>query len=58
MARRWNASPQRLLTEDPGELYIEQVERNAEDDGDGHSGLGFLTMLNDYGACSISTSGR
>jgi len=39
-----------LLTEDPGELYIAQLERNAEDDGGGDSGLGFLTMLNDYGA--------
>ena len=46
---------QRLLTEDPNELYIEQLERNAEADDEGNeggdvSGLGFLTMLNDYGA--------
>jgi hypothetical protein len=41
---------QRLLTEDPRELYIAQLERNAEDDNDGVSSLGFLTMLNDYGA--------
>ncbi len=40
----------RLLTEDTGELYVEQLEVNARDDNDGASGLGFLTMLNDYGA--------
>ncbi|MEM7407631.1 MAG: ATP-binding protein [Pseudomonadota bacterium] len=39
----------RLLTEDPDMLYMEQLESNAEDDA-GSSGLGFLTMLNDYGA--------
>ncbi|PCJ33397.1 MAG: ATP-binding protein [Moraxellaceae bacterium] len=37
----------RLLTEDPGDLYMEQLETNAESDGD--SGMGYLTMLNDYG---------
>ncbi len=41
---------ERLLTEDAGRLYIEQLERNAENDSDGSSGLGFLTMLNDYDA--------
>lgn len=41
---------QRLLTEDPDALYLEQLERNAEDDSDGVSGLGFLTLLHDYGA--------
>ena len=41
---------QRLLTEDTDELYVEQIERNADDDSDGASGLGFLTMINDYGA--------
>ena len=41
---------QRMLTEDPNELYLEQIERNAEDDSDGSSRLGFLTILNDYGA--------
>lgn len=39
---------QRLLTEDPDELYMEQLESNADDENDGASGLGFLTMLNDY----------
>jgi hypothetical protein len=41
---------QRLLTEDPTALYLEQLERNAEADNGGASGLGLLTMLNDYGA--------
>lgn len=40
---------QRILTEDTNELHLEQLERNAADDGDG-SGLGFLTILNDYSA--------
>ncbi len=40
----------RLLSEDIDVLYTEQLERNAEghDDG-GASGMGYLTMLSDYG---------
>jgi hypothetical protein len=40
----------RLLTEDTYELDAEQLERNADAEGGTGSGLGFLTMLNDYGA--------
>lgn len=45
---------QRLLTEDTDELYMEQLMRNAEEEDteeetDVDSGLGYLTMLNDYG---------
>ncbi len=40
----------RLLTEDLDDLYMEQLERNAEEDAEDGSGLGYLTMLNDYGA--------
>ena len=40
---------QRLLTEDTDELFMEQLTRNAEDESSGESGLGYLTMLNDYG---------
>lgn len=40
----------RLLTEDPNELYTERLERNASEEGNTTSGLGFLTMLNDYRA--------
>jgi len=39
-----------LLTADTNALYTEQLERNANAEGDTGSGLGFLTMLNDYGA--------
>jgi hypothetical protein len=40
----------RLLTEDIDALYTEQLERNADDDeGSSASGMGFLTMLSDYG---------
>ncbi|MDM8522591.1 DUF6272 family protein [Desulfococcaceae bacterium HSG8] len=38
-----------LLTEDLDELYIRQLESNADNE-DGLSSLGFLTMLNDYEA--------
>jgi hypothetical protein len=41
---------QRLLTEDTNDLYVELLTRNAEDSGADQSGLGYLTMLNDYGA--------
>lgn len=42
---------QHLLAADPDELYIEQLIANAEkDDESDSSGLGFLTMINDYGA--------
>src|SRR5687768_13187016 len=39
---------QRLLTEDPDELYMEQLERNAAAGDAGVSGVGFLTKLHDY----------
>lgn len=41
-----------LLTEDPDELYLQQLEANADDETlvQGGSHLGFLTMINDYGA--------
>jgi hypothetical protein len=41
---------QELLTEDPGELYIRQLERNAQEENSTESRLGFLTLLNDYEA--------
>ena len=43
----------KLLTEDTDELYMEQLMQNVEEDddeADSGSGLGFLTMLNDYDA--------
>jgi len=38
-----------IMTQDPDELYIRQIERNAENETE-DSRLGFLTMINDYGA--------
>jgi hypothetical protein len=40
---------QRLLTEDTNELFIKQLESSGDRRGSG-SGLGYLTMINDYGA--------
>ena len=40
-----------LLDSDPNELYIEQLEKNADqDDNTTSSGLGFITMMTDYSA--------
>src|SRR5262245_50839688 len=41
---------ERLLTEDSNDLYMERLTRNAEEGTEGVSGLGFLTMMNDYNA--------
>lgn len=50
-AQKFEYFIQELLTEDPNELYIRQVESSAVDDNDEEaSGLGLLTMLNDYQA--------
>lgn len=37
-----------LTTSDPQELYLQQLEKNAEKDGETSSHLGYLTMMNDY----------
>lgn len=47
-AERFQTSIQELLETDPGELYIQRVEASTGDED--VSGLGFLTMLNDYAA--------
>ena len=39
---------QELLTGDPDELYFQKLEENAEFDVEG-SGLGYLTLMKDYG---------
>lgn len=39
----------KLLASDPNELYLQQLEKNAESESD-TSGLGLLTMINDYSA--------
>lgn len=41
---------QELLVLDPNELFIEQMEKNAENPDGNESKLGFLTMINDYDA--------
>src|SRR5215468_11655384 len=38
-----------ITSRDPSELLIEQMERNAEDPESTGSGLGLLTLANDYG---------
>ncbi len=45
---KFQAFIRELLTSDPGELYIRQLERNAQSETLSGSGLGFLTMMNDY----------
>jgi len=47
-AGRFQASIVELLESDPGELFIQRLEAGSEQDD--VSGLGFLTMLNDYAA--------
>lgn len=39
-----------LTTSDPDELYIRILERNAQSESDHQSGLGLLSMINDYQA--------
>ena len=41
---------QELLCSDPEKLYVQQIEKSAEEENTGASGLGFLTMINDYSA--------
>ncbi|MBX2863124.1 MAG: ATP-binding protein [Leptolyngbyaceae cyanobacterium MAG.088] len=49
-AQAFQAFIKELLGSDPQELYISQVESSATDDSSTQSGLGFLTMINDYQA--------
>ncbi|MDM8566054.1 ATP-binding protein [Candidatus Halobeggiatoa sp. HSG11] len=39
---------QKILSSDTQELYINQLEHNAENENNDDSGLGLLTMINDY----------
>jgi len=38
------------VARDPGELLIERIEANAAEPFGSGSGLGLLTLMNDYGA--------
>lgn len=40
----------KLLSEDPTELYMAQITRNAENPTSGGSGLGYFSILSDYDA--------
>lgn len=37
-----------ISNSDPDELYLQQLERNALDENEGSSGIGFLSMIVDY----------
>lgn len=41
---------QELTSRDPSDLLIERIEANAADESSSASGLGILTLMNDYGA--------
>lgn len=47
---KFQAFIEELTTSDPSELYIRNLERNAESESERQSGLGLLTMINDYQA--------
>ncbi len=47
---RFKSLLEKITTGDPGELLIERLEANAAGDNIGGSGLGILTLMNDYGA--------
>lgn len=49
-AARFQSLLSEMTTRDPGELLIERIEANAADEGSSASGLGILTLMNDYGA--------
>ena len=47
---RFQALIEEITSRDPGELLIERIEANAADENSSGSGLGLLTLMNDYGA--------
>jgi hypothetical protein len=49
-AARFGTLLAELTSRDAGDLLIERIEANAADPGAGGSGLGILTLMNDYGA--------
>ncbi len=50
MSRAFQNLIQELLTKDPNDLYMEKLVANEEDEESSDSGLGYLTMLNDWNA--------
>ncbi len=47
-AKKFQGFIENLIASDPSELYIYQLETTSEDDNEPKSGLGILTMINDY----------
>lgn len=50
VAARFQNLIEEITSRDPGELLIERIEANAADENSSGSGLGLLTLMNDYGA--------
>lgn len=50
VAVRFQSLIEEITSRDPGELLIERIEANAADETSSGSGLGLLTLMNDYGA--------
>lgn len=50
VAQKFQKFIQELITSDPNELYFCYIEQNTQDESEGDSGLGLLTMINDYQA--------
>ena len=50
VAQRFQGLIEEITTRDPGDLLIERIEANAADEASSASGLGLLTLMNDYGA--------
>ncbi len=50
VANRFQSLIEEITSRDPGELLIERIEANAADENSSGSGLGLLTLMNDYGA--------
>src|SRR5262245_35838779 len=48
-AHRFQGLLEEIVSRDPGELLIEKIEQNAADPLSSGSGLGILTLMNDYG---------
>ena len=49
-AERFQTFIQELLTSNPEELYIQQLEKSVEQENPTSSGLGFISMMTDYSA--------
>ncbi|HAG84909.1 MAG TPA: ATP-binding protein [Cyanobacteria bacterium UBA11162] len=50
MQDKYQSFIEELLASDPEELYVHQLEQSAEEENTHSSGLGLLTMINDYSA--------